>query len=301
MERSRSRSRSVRGVFGNPCIFAMFCASGIVAFVSILIVMASGFIRSNSNGFKANPTPYKSVAELNHVAFIVAFMGSCLSVCVSISCMCIFGKFSYKTSGYNDNNDNNTVKIIPMNNKNNNKNMWGDSAVETAGEDLGGKAHILVRLLTSLRNDKNATTSSNQTVNRCIHILSSNPNLWNADRNTIERALKKDTQENHVTSDSQTGVWLRGILSATPDWLDNDDSDEDEYEDEILDVNENTTGSTGEEKNQQPKERRRSSFRGRVHKLIVSKRLAGPFENIPEDHALIEMMVRQYLFSYFVC
>ena len=294
--RRKTKPTSFRKTFGDPCIFALFALSGIVCFLSILIVMASAYIRSNTGGMVSSVTKYQEDAELNHLSYVFAFMGALLSVIASLSCACIFGKMSFKSNRSKSNN----AQIKPELSSSKIR-MWGDTATsdKDAASSLGGKAHMLVRLLTSIKTDE----ASKETISRCIHVLRSNPNLWDADRTTIEKAMEKTNEEQHVTSDSQTGVWLRGILSATPDWLENNPSDDDE--EALFDENEHptissTTNSTPDNPkgNKKDKERRRSSFQGMVHKMVVSKRLVGPFANGAEDQSLIKMMDTIFLFKF---
>ena len=287
-------------IMGDRWVFSIFICSAIVSFISILIVLSSLFIKSGAGGFQPSiENNSESGARLDYLSYSLSIAGSCLLVVVSISMTCIFGKFSIGTTRIRV-----TAVAPPMS-------IWGDSgqsnhraadlmtaidAGSSSAAVLGGQAHALVRLLTGI--DTRQDPMLHKTVIKCVHILRSTPHLWDSDRSAIERKMAKidEREEKNSASDTQTGVWLANILSATPDWL-QDDEEDGEFNDDGIDTSSSsttTTTTTASSEETISKGRRRSrlsSFRGKVHRMVIANRLQGSIvQEAQEDQALIKMM-----------
>jgi hypothetical protein len=266
--------------------WACFCVFAILSFVSILIVLVTSLMKSNGSGFAyANSTYHESTAKTDFFSFCFAYAGSVLCFITSLSATVFFGRLSIKKNKT-------TCRIIPATTTAAGT-LWGDTpsnAPNDAMGALGGKAHKLVRLLTSIQHKGPSHPNFDSSIGRCIRILQTNPNLWDADRTTIDRVKK-------VTSDSQTGVWLQSILSATPDWLERDEDEDEGAEDEVFGAQTSAmqVKQANEEQNvanqsvQSSDKRRKSSFQGMVHKIIIGKRMS-PFQYLKEDEDLVHMM-----------
>jgi len=291
-------------IMGDRWIFSIFICSAIISFVSVLIVLSSLFIKSGAGGFQPSiENNFESVARLDYLSYSLSIAGSCLLVVVSLSMTCIFGKFSIGTTRTTRITRIGVTAVAPP------MSMWGDSGQSNHGAAdlmttigagsssaavLGGQAHALVRLLTSI--DTRQDPMLHKTVIKACYILRSTPHLWDSDRSTIERKMAKNDEgegKNSAASDTQTGVWLANILSATPDWL-QDDEEDGEFNDDGIDTSSSTTTTTASSEETISNGRRRStlsSFRGKVHRMVIAKRLQGSIvQESQEDQALIKMM-----------
>ena len=114
-----------------------------------------------------------------------------------------------------------------------------------------------------------ATNTNSNSTNKNKARIHPSTAMWGDSTKTEQRTNIENMKK--TTSDSQTGVWLQSILSAQPDWLERDEDEEaDPYEDNFLNevISEPTAGTNKDGK------RKRSSFRGMVQKIVVSKRIS---------------------------
>ena len=269
MNNERSKNRSIvkkhpKETINQYLAWACFCVWAILSFVSILIVLITSLMKSNGSGFAyAESTYYESTAKTDFFSFCFAYAGSVLFFITSLSATLFFGRLSITKNK-------NNARIAPATTTAAGT-LWGDTpsnAPDDATGALGGKAHKLVRLLASIQHKGPSHPNFDNSIRRCIRILQSNPNLWDADRTTIDRVKK-------VTSDSQTGVWLQSILSATPDWLERGEDEDEGAEDEVFGAQTSAAQVKQAEQNvaNPSDKRRKSSFQGMVHKIIIGKKI----------------------------
>ena len=99
--RTRSRNNKNRKphLLGDSWIFALFSCSAVMTFVSILILLASAFIKGGASGFSVSePNTPPSVAKLDYLSWSFAFTGTLFLVVFSVVHTCIFAKFSVGTT-----------------------------------------------------------------------------------------------------------------------------------------------------------------------------------------------------------
>ena len=275
--------------------WGLFCISAIVCFVSILILLASSFIRSNGSGFNPSFPSSKSIADVDFISFCFAYVGSFLFLMFSLIATFYFGKVSIRST---NNKESNNGKVAPSGRGTTSGGLWGDSNINCP-KKLGGKAHQLIRLLTKIQKKEGVSDPKfHSNINLCIKIVRSSPNLWDADT-FLNNETKKE-----VHSERQTGVWLQSILSATPYWLergensdDDDDDDGDEgFEDERSCV-EITKERGGKKEKRQKSGRRRSSFTQAIHKIVLKGR-KNPIQFLKEDTTLIKLMDSIFVWKF---
>ncbi len=279
-------------LLGDAWLFGLFIASVITFAISLMLFLAAYFAQKESTGFAEGD----SAAGEALLAYYLALSGSGVSVIVTCLLALLFGFHSRK----NHRAGPVRTKVGPVGAGGGSADgrLWGDNPHSPSNEALGGQAHNLVRLLTSI---ETTDPSILGTTAKCIRILRSSPNLWGADRASVEMQINGLRGGKGSVSGSrkaraveaQTGEWLKGILSATPSWLDNEDSDS---EAELEDCY-SSTGDAGnlEAGTSSPKrKRRKSSFQGVLTKIMALKAIG--FETMDTD--LISMMEKIFEWKF---
>jgi hypothetical protein len=278
-------------LLGDAWLFGLFVASMISFALSLMIFLAAYFAQQNGAGFAADD----SAAGDALFAYYLALSGSGVSVLVTCLLALLFGYHARKNHGAGAEH---RTKVGPHGavggSSINDGALWGDRRrpASDAGS-LGGQAHNLVRLLTSIETADPVILS---TTGECVRILRSlRINAGQDRRDSVAGRLRKaDAVE------AQTGEWLKGILSATPLWLDNEDSDSETEADDGY----STVEAAGnlEAGTPSPRRRRKSSFQGVLAKIMALKAIG--FETMDKD--LITMMENIFewkfdMFAFHTC